>query len=66
MKEFARYAVVVAGYIVLAMFTKHYLTWTYGPIYFIVMLEVIPRIFGRIRHWVRRQHELTPTVARDS
>jgi hypothetical protein len=49
-RELIRYGVVVLGYIVLAMFTKRYLTWTWGPIYFMTMLEVVPRLFHRIRY----------------
>jgi len=44
------YVVVVAAYIVLGLFTKRFLTWTWGPIYFVVALEVLPRLIGRLRH----------------
>ena len=37
------------GYIVLSLFTKRFLTWTWGPFYFIVVLEVLPRVIGRLR-----------------
>jgi hypothetical protein len=50
MSQWVRYTLAVVGYIVLGMFTKHYLTWTYGPIYFIVVLEVLPRLLYRIRY----------------
>jgi hypothetical protein len=61
MRDWIRYSLAVVGYIVLAMFTKHYLTWTYGPIYFIVVLEVVPRVFRRIRSWFTRRPELAVT-----
>lgn len=62
MREFVRYAIAAVGYIVLAMFTKHYLTWTYGPIYYIVVLEVVPRLFRRVRSWFTRPPKLAPTA----
>jgi hypothetical protein len=67
MNQWVRYTLAVVGYIVLAMFTKHYLTWTYGPIYFIVVLEVLPRLIYRIRY--RRaapSGDLALTAPRDS
>jgi hypothetical protein len=62
MREFIRYAVAVVGYIVLGLFTKHYLTWTYGPIYYIVVLEVVPRLFRRTKSLFTHQRELAPTT----
>lgn len=53
-KEWARYALAVAGYIALSLATKKYLTWTYGPTYFIVTLEVLPRTWRRLRRLVQR------------
>jgi hypothetical protein len=44
-----RYAVAVLGYIGLAMITKQFLTWTYGPLYFMLTLEVLPRLWRRVR-----------------
>jgi hypothetical protein len=51
MREWVRYAVALIGYIGLAMLTKQFLTWTWGPIYFVVMLEALPRLLRRIRNW---------------
>jgi hypothetical protein len=48
-KDPLRYGLAVAGYIVLAMFTKQFLTWTYGPLYFMATLEVLPRTWRRLR-----------------
>ncbi len=48
-RELVRYGVAVVGYIVLAMFTKQFLTWTYGPLYFMLTLEVVPRTWRRLR-----------------
>ena len=48
-REPVRYAIAVLGYIGLAMLTKQFLTWTYGPIYFMLTLEVLPRCWRRIR-----------------
>jgi hypothetical protein len=48
------YAVAVLGFVGIAMVTKKYLTWSYGPIYFVVVLEVLPRLVRRIRRgWPR-------------
>jgi len=44
-----RYGLAVIGYVVLAMFTKQFLTWTYGPLYFMFTLEVLPRTWRRLR-----------------
>lgn len=49
MRELARYGAVVLLYIALSFHTKSYLTWTMGPIFFVVMLEVVPRSYARIR-----------------
>jgi len=49
-KEFVRYGIAVCLYIALSLVTKRFLTWTWGPIYFIVVLEVVPRLFNRLRH----------------
>ena len=49
MNEFVRYGLAVVGYVVLAMFTKQFLTWTYGPLYFMLTLEVLPRTWRRLR-----------------
>jgi 4-amino-4-deoxy-L-arabinose transferase-like glycosyltransferase len=44
-----RYGLAVLGYIGLAMLTKQFLTWTYGPLYFVLTLEVLPRTWRRLR-----------------
>jgi len=49
MKEWVRYALAVAGYVALSLVTKKYLTWTWGPTYFILTLEVLPRLWRRVR-----------------
>jgi hypothetical protein len=54
MKDWIRYALAVLGYIGLAMLTKRFLTWTSGPIYFLLVLEALPRSVTRIRQrWPR-------------
>jgi hypothetical protein len=54
-----RYALAVVGYIALAMVTKQFLTWTYGPLYFVLTLEVLPRTWRRLRG----RQPATPPVA---
>ena len=49
MSDPVRYGLAVVGYIVLAMFTQQFLTWTYGPLYFMLTLEVLPRTWRRLR-----------------
>ena len=49
MSDPARYGLAVVGYIALAMFTQQFLTWTYGPLYFMLTLEVLPRTWRRLR-----------------
>lgn len=56
MSDRYRYALAVLGYIGLAMFTKQFLTWTYGPLYFVLTLEVLPRTWRRLRAWGRMPH----------
>jgi hypothetical protein len=54
MKDGLRYGLAVVGYIGLSLFTKHLLTWTAGPIYFLFVLEVLPRSLARVRRrWPR-------------
>lgn len=48
-KEFWRYAFAVAAFIGVSFLTKNFLTWTSGPIFFILVLEVIPRTVRRLR-----------------
>ena len=62
MKDPVRYGLAVAGYIVLAMFTKQFLTWTYGPLYFMLTLEVLPRSWRRLRGAVTGPPATQPAV----
>jgi hypothetical protein len=56
MRDGLRYTLAVLGYIGLAMLTKRFLTWTSGPIYFLVVLEALPRTVARVRQrWPRVQ-----------
>ncbi len=48
-RDFWTSAAAVVGYIVLSLFTKRFLTWTWGPFYFILTLEIIPRVVHRLR-----------------
>ena len=60
MREWVRYALAVAGYIALSFLTKRFLTWTYGPSYFILTLEVLPRLWRRVVSWRRTVDEPAP------
>ena len=49
-----RYGLAVLGYIGLAMLTKRFLTWTSGPIYFVLVLDGLPRTVALVRRrWPR-------------
>ena len=49
MKEFWKYALVMLAYIGTSFLTKNFLTWTSGPLFFLIFLEVLPRTFRRLR-----------------
>jgi hypothetical protein len=44
------YALAVLGYFAIGILTKTFLTFTMGLLYFILTLDVLPRIYG----WLRR------------
>ena len=44
------YVLAVLGYFVLSIVTKTFLTWTMATLYFVLVLDVVPRIIG----WIRR------------
>jgi hypothetical protein len=48
-KEFWTYTFAVLAFIGVSFLTKDFLTWTSGPLFFIVVLEVIPRTVRRLR-----------------
>jgi hypothetical protein len=60
MREGVRYGLAVLGYIGLAMLAKRFLTWTSGPIYFVVVLEALPRAVARVRRRWPRVVQLQP------
>ena len=49
MTEFWKYTLAVLAFIGVSFLTKNFLTWTTGPLFFIIVLEVIPRTFRRLR-----------------
>jgi hypothetical protein len=62
MRDELRYALAVLVYIGLSFFTKHLLTWTAGPIYFLFVLEVLPRAVARARRRRPRPAQLEVEV----
>ena len=44
-----KYALAVLGYVVLGLFTKHFLAPTYGVLYFVLVLYVLPRVWHAVR-----------------
>lgn len=49
MREFWKYALAMLAFIGVSFLTKNFLTWTSGPLFFIILLEVMPRTFRRLR-----------------
>lgn len=43
-REGGRYVVAVLGYIALGWMTKGFLSFTYGLLYFVLVLDVLPRV----------------------
>jgi hypothetical protein len=48
-RESVQYTLAVLGYIALILLTKDFLTFTWGVIYYVTVLEVLPRFVRRIR-----------------
>ncbi len=44
------YASSIIAYIVITFFTKRLLTWNLAMLYFIVTLDLLPRLYRRIFH----------------
>lgn len=42
------YATAVVAYIVITLFTKRLLTWNLAMLYFIVTLDLLPRLYRRV------------------
>ena len=60
MKEFWRYALAVLAFIGVSFLTKDFLTWTSGPLFFIVLLEVLPRTIRRLRAVPAQKAQVRP------
>ena len=56
-REASKYALALIGYIVLGFFTKKYLTFTWGLMYYLLVLEVIPRTYRRAKAWLAQDGE---------
>jgi hypothetical protein len=44
-----RYAIALLGYIAIGLLTKSYLSFTWGLLYFVLAVEVVPSFLRRIR-----------------
>jgi hypothetical protein len=44
-----RYLLAVAGYVVIGALTKNYLSFTWGLLYFVTVLDFLPRSVRRLR-----------------
>jgi hypothetical protein len=47
-RDWLRYALALVAYIGLSFVTKSLLTWSTGPVFFMVALEVLPRAARRL------------------
>jgi hypothetical protein len=45
-----RYVAAVAGYVGIGALTKNYLSFTWGLVYFVTVLDVLPRTLRRLRN----------------
>jgi hypothetical protein len=61
-REVLKYVLAVAVYAALGIWTQRFLTFTFGLLYFVTALEVLPRAAGA----VRRRTELRRTAAAGS
>lgn len=44
-----RYVAAIAGYVAIGALTKNYLSFTWGLLYFVTVLDVLPRTMRRLR-----------------
>lgn len=51
-RDLVTYGLAIAAYIVIGFFTKKLLTWNLAFLYFLVVLEFVPRA---VRHVTRRK-----------
>ena len=51
-REVTRYTLALLGYIVLGVITKKFLTFTWGLMYYLLVLEVLPRSYRRAKSWL--------------
>ena len=49
MKNRLLYAASVVTYIVITLFTKRLLTWNLAMLYFVVTIDLLPRLYRRVR-----------------
>lgn len=49
MKERLLYAASVTAYILITLFTKRLLTWNLAMLYFVVTIDLLPRLYRRVR-----------------
>jgi hypothetical protein len=61
--EFIRYALAVLGFILLGIFTKQFVAFTWGPLYFVTVLEILPRTYRRLRYPRAPRPDLGPARA---
>lgn len=49
MKDFVKYGGAVVVYVALTLVTKKHLNWIAGPLFLVVIFDVIPRLARRVR-----------------
>lgn len=60
--DIVRYVLAVLGYIAIGTQTKDYLSFAWGLIYFVTVLDVLPRAY----RWVRDRRAAQADAADDS
>jgi hypothetical protein len=48
-RDVMRYVAAVAGYVGIGALTKNYLSFTWGLVYFVTVLDALPRALRRLR-----------------
>jgi 4-amino-4-deoxy-L-arabinose transferase-like glycosyltransferase len=59
-RDAGRYLLALLGYIGLGVLTKGFLSFTYGLLYFVLVLDVLPRTARRLRS--RRSNSRRPAA----
>ena len=62
-KQRVLYAVSLTAYILITLFTKRLLTWNLAMLYFVVTIDLLPRLYRRVRYGDQNHVSSGPAVA---